>query len=301
MDPEIFVKKSIVKTGNAGVGISLENILLLIDPFINSTNVESITGYVSENSRKDDGTQKKKWAFFTHGHYDHGFRLDELNYLYEGGFSLGIAKEVKEEHERIMKNPRNRNSEYSQELFDLLEKYEVEERIRWLSAGDEVSIKGVGIRAFQAKHQKVKKWKYVNLSDILPFLQKSKRRFRLYNEHKRHPEGNTLGYLIKIGEGRIVHLGSCGIDKYALEGIKDVDRLFLPLSDGPPKLWSKPKYKNEREIIRIINAKTVTPLHDDNPDELMIKKDPKHFADVIKSLIKTKIMPPLYETKGYGS
>ncbi|TRZ49529.1 GHKL domain-containing protein [bacterium] len=278
IDLDDFIEAHIVRTGNAGIGIFNEKVLILLDPYMSLKNIDSVKAFIDER-----GQQKKKTALFTHGHYDHGLRPCELEILYERGFTIGIPKELKAlHHKRVL-------SRRSRQLHNLFERYETAGRLRWLADGTDFNEGEVTITAIQSAHATV------SIKDYAFPLMQGLRRIPGLIEHITQPEGNTLAFLIEINNKRILHLGSCAIDKKnPITG--NIDILALPLSDKPLDNPEKDQdYLSERHILSAIKPRITIPIHDDPIDKVMEPKDAVDFTLAVHESSPTKILTPLYQ------
>ena len=272
-----FIEAHIVRTGNAGVGIFNEKVLILVDPYMNRKNVDSVKAFIDERGR-----QKKKTAFFTHGRYDHGLRPCELEILYETGFTIGIPKELETLHHKRLISGRSRK------LHQLFLKYEKAGRLKWLANGSQFNEGDIAITAIQSAHATV------SIMDYAFPLMKGLRRILGLAEHITQPEGNTLSFLVEINNVRILHLGSCAIDKIEPTN-SNIDILALPLLDKPTDNPEKDQdYLSERNILLAIKPRVTIPIHDDPIDQVVDKKDPVDFTLAVNELSQTKILTPLY-------
>jgi len=267
-----FIDRHIVKTGNAGIALHTEDSMILFDPFFTDANEISFQNYLLENSDAEH-----KAAFFTHLHYDHGFRPRELKFLFENGFQVNIAEDIQNLHAKRWWSKR------SGELSSLLDKYAEN-----ITVADQMNnaIGDTLIKTFDSSHA------HVNLVRYLRPLSKLPRRISGFIEHKMHPSRKTVGYEIDIGAVKMVHLGSQALGEYVPV---DVDVLFLPLSEGPNPKNPNPAYDSERHIINSIKPVRIVPIHDDGIDGILMQYDAEDFATQFGGV---KLLNPVYRVPG---
>ncbi len=271
-----FVENHVRRTGNAGVVISGQDSLLLLDPYMTDANESSIKAAIgSDNS-------SERVAMFSHGHYDHGFRAKELGFLLKQGFSIIAPKEIREAHQSLKD---------SSELMKIISRFEEENRINWVENGELVKGQGYNVNIAPSKHAKVRKWDYIKKALLKP--SQLAKTIKLAREHKKHPEGSTLLYDIDFNGTRISFLGSCNYDPEAIKQLNRPDILLLPLSEDAAKK-AEPEYTTERAIFKLIRPGVTIPIHDDPIDALMTEKDGLDFLVAADSTVK--VLTPIYLT-----
>lgn len=267
MGLEEFVDKHVVRTGNAGVGIWTDDALLLVDPFMNEANERQVKDFVHKHS------SKKKVIAFSHGHYDHGFRPDELRYWLGKGSEILVPEALKSAFGTFWSRHR--------ELRNIINSHE--NRFHWLRNDSTYELNAISLRAFASDH-----FTYRSLVYILP-IKSLASKLSSGLEHLKQPLGGLLGYVIDLAGTRMAHLGSLNNN-----ALPKSDILFLQLLDKPNQENPAPKYEREFAAIENSGAKLVIPIHEDFMDPLLGEKDPQDFVYAMKGKASVKLLFPIY-------
>jgi signal transduction histidine kinase/L-ascorbate metabolism protein UlaG (beta-lactamase superfamily) len=258
MDLETLLRKHVRRTGNAGLAISTDDTLLLIDPFMNTSNIKAFSKLLEEG-------QGTRVAAFSHGHYDHGFRSAEVSLLLDKGFTLLVPQEIRE---------------LGNEIAFMADSHK--ERFDFLKLGESRAYNGITISSFHAEHAKVN-----NLEHLRP-MRAIRSKLASINEHFMHPLRYMVGYDVSLAGFKLTHLGSLGP-----ADLSKTDVLFLPLTEKPSERSLYPEYSLERKAIDKSSARIIVPIHDDYMDHLLGEMDAGDFRSAVSNVVE---MVPIYSS-----